>query len=218
MSRSWVLPRHATATSSPAADGARHTRTAAVRERVSLGRSIDVSRLSRRPRKRDPSEFYSLERDRLGEIIKMSDRSKETGQVNGTDSTRTELEDQLRWFESHAGRARYLSLATRILAASGSALIAFLITTGFPGWIPAAMALGVSFIEIVDGSTNQQANWVRYRRTAEDLRSERTLYDARAGDYAGSDRQATLAHRLNDIRRTERTEWAKWAERLGKES
>jgi hypothetical protein len=128
------------------------------------------------------------------------------------DATRAELDHQLQWFDTHATRARMISLLIRVVTASAAATIAFLITLpGVPGWIPAVMALGISVLQIIDGATNQQSNWLRYRETTEELRAERTLYDARAGAYAAERPQAVLAERLNEIRLRERNRWTEWA-------
>ena len=53
-----------------------------------------------------------------------------------------------------------------------------------------------------------QTNWTTYRTTAEALRRERHLYLARAGQYAGEDRDTRLALVVESPVSDETTQWA----------
>jgi hypothetical protein len=52
-----------------------------------------------------------------------------------------------------------------------------------------------------------QEHWITYGSTAEELKHERYLYLAQAGPYAGDDRHAQLAERLEGLISQEHTRW-----------
>ncbi|HEY2555561.1 MAG TPA: DUF4231 domain-containing protein, partial [Diaminobutyricibacter sp.] len=52
-------------------------------------------------------------------------------------------------------------------------------------------------------------NWIRYRITATSIASQRSLYTARAGDYATGDPVPLLVERIEALATSETTSWAK---------
>jgi len=58
-----------------------------------------------------------------------------------------------------------------------------------------------------------QEHWITYRSTAEALKNERYLYLAKAGPYAGEDRDRVLAERVAALLSQEHTKWASAAQR-----
>jgi hypothetical protein len=97
------------------------------------------------------------------------------------------LEDQLNWYERRSKTAKQafqiLKLAQIVVAA------AIPIGVAANGSAVIAAVLG-GVIVILEGAQQLfqfQQNWIRYRGTAEGLRHEKFLYQARAGAYAGAD-------------------------------
>lgn len=123
--------------------------------------------------------------------------------------TLARLEDQLKWYEGAAGRSqtwfRLLKFAQLVVAAA----------------IPVAAALGASaavagvlggVIVVLEGTQQLfhfQENWLRYRGSAEILRTEKHLYEAHAGPYAAAAQPLPLlAERIEAVFADERTSWA----------
>jgi hypothetical protein len=123
--------------------------------------------------------------------------------------TLARLTDQLEWYAGAAGRSqiwfRLLKLAVLVLGAA----------------IPVAAALGASaavagvlggMIVVLEGSQQLfhfQENWLRYRSSAESLRTEKHLYEAKAGPYARAAKPLPLlAERIESVFADERASWA----------
>jgi hypothetical protein len=126
-------------------------------------------------------------------------------------ATRTELEQQFDWFDREARKHGYAWRGIKIFnaVAAGVASGTLLLTT-LPAQIPAALAALVAVLEVIDYTTHPRDTNLRYRDTAEQLRDERTLYDAHAEPYADAQTaDAVLAGRLAMIRARERGVWNK---------
>lgn len=132
--------------------------------------------------------------------------------VNATaDPTRAELQKQFEFYDGAARRYGYIHQAINYVNAISASAAAILgIFAPVPAWVPGILAAVVAILSIIDRVSHPQREWLRTRLTAEQLRSERTLYDAEAEPYAdATTRRATLAARLNDIRGQELGEFLK---------
>ena len=120
------------------------------------------------------------------------------------------LENQMEWYDRHSrhNRAIYKWLKTMTIASAST--IPVLTTSRIPFGAEVAAFLGVT-ITIIEGfqQFNQfQANWIGYRSTAECLRHEKYLYQARGGAYLHAENPATLlAERVEAIISQENAKW-----------
>jgi hypothetical protein len=122
--------------------------------------------------------------------------------------TLARLDDQLGWYEASAKRSqrsyRALKLVALVIGAAipvGAALGASAAVAGVLGGI-------VVVLEGVQQLFHYQENWLRYRGVAEALRTEKHLFEARAGSYAtASDRLPLLAERIEALFAQERSAW-----------
>lgn len=122
--------------------------------------------------------------------------------TDGTDKTRQELDGQFAFFDSAARRYGLTHQAIAYVNAISASAAAILgLFAPVPAWVPGILAAVVAVLAIVDRVSHPQREWLRTRLTAEQLRSERTLYDAGADPYQDpATRQGVLAGRLNEIR------------------
>ena len=131
------------------------------------------------------------------------------GETNGVLSGQPAefLEEELKWYNWHAGFNRFIYYSLRIVTLVGGALIAPL--TQLHDFAGAVTALGI-IITVVEGSQQLfkfHDNWTRYRTACEALRHEKILLAGNAAPYNGTDKQAQLAQRITMIMSVENGKW-----------
>jgi hypothetical protein len=119
------------------------------------------------------------------------------------------LEEQLHWYERQSQRSKRayqgLKVTQIVVAAAIPAVAAAGASAGFAG----ALGAVVVVLEGMQQLFQFQQNWISYRGTAEALRRERYLYEARAGRYAeAAQPDRLLAERLEGLISQEHTTWA----------
>jgi hypothetical protein len=119
------------------------------------------------------------------------------------------LDDQLNWYERQSQRSKraYQSLKVTqiVVAAAIPAVAAAGASAGFAG----ALGAVVVVLEGMQQLFQFQQNWISYRGTAEALRREKFLYEARAGHYAEAERpERLLAERVEALVSQEHAGWA----------
>lgn len=118
------------------------------------------------------------------------------------------LEDQLTWFEgkSKSAQAAYkrVKVAQLVLAAAVPVVV---LLPDVDRVVPAVISAVVVVLEGVQQLFQWQANWLRYRATAEALVRERALYRASAGPYRNGLGEELLAERVEDLLLRENREW-----------
>jgi hypothetical protein len=117
------------------------------------------------------------------------------------------LEDQLRWYDRRSGWAQRAYKRTKVVELVVAASVPVLAGVAAPKVITAGMAAVVVVLEAVQQLYQWHTNWVQYRSTAEALKHEKYLYIAQAGPYAGADRRAVLATRLEGLISQEHAKW-----------
>lgn len=73
--------------------------------------------------------------------------------------------------------------------------------------VPAVIGAVVVVLEGLQQLFQWQANWLRYRATAEALLREQALFTAQAGPYRGDNAEHLLAERVEDVLMRENREW-----------
>jgi hypothetical protein len=89
-------------------------------------------------------------------------------------------DEQVTWYEDHAGRDQLKFKTFQVLTLFFSALTPVLLVFGglAPG-IPAASSAAAAVCAGAIAVFNWRGNWVRFARTAELLKSEKALFDTR---------------------------------------
>jgi Protein of unknown function (DUF4231) len=121
------------------------------------------------------------------------------------------LEDQIAWYDRNSLSAQRTFKRCKVVEIIAAALIPFLtgLRFGEAAWIAGGLGVVVTAIEGVIHLNQYQQNWITYRSTCEALKSERHLYLAKAGPYAGAaDPHALLAERIETAVSGEQAKWA----------
>ena len=127
--------------------------------------------------------------------------------------TRARLDDQIHWYDAKAGQNQWRYKWLKVLEIAVAAALPVVAALHSPVWVTGGLAAVVVVLEGVQHIYQFQENWITYRSTAEALRNERYLYLARAGPYAGEDRDRVLAERVEALLAQEHTKWASAAQR-----
>lgn len=132
----------------------------------------------------------------------------------GGDPTWERLEDQLRWYDTKSiacQRAyRRVKLAQLVVSATVPVLALAVRGNGL------ATAVAAAVVVVLEGAQQLyqwQTNWVQYRSTAEALKHERYLYQAKAGPYTGANRHLVLAEKIEGLVSQEHARWTETSRR-----
>ena len=121
------------------------------------------------------------------------------------------LEDQLAWYSAKSRAARRTFKRIKVAEIVAAALIPFL--TGqhwslYINYVTGGLGVLITVLEGFLHLNQYQENWANYRNTAESLKHEKYLYQAKAGPYAGaSDIRALLAERTEALISQENSQW-----------
>lgn len=129
------------------------------------------------------------------------------------DATWERLENQLGWYDGKAVRNQRRYKWLKVLEIAVAAALPVVAALHSPVWVTGGLGAVVVVLEGVQHIYQFQENWITYRSTAEALRNERYLYLAKAGPYAGEDRDRVLAERIEVLLSQEHTKWASAGQR-----
>jgi Protein of unknown function (DUF4231) len=119
------------------------------------------------------------------------------------------LEEQLDWYERQSERSKRAYLALKVVQIVVAAAIPAIAAAGGSAGFAGALGAVVVVLEGIQQLFQFQQNWITYRGTAEALRRERYLYEARAGRYAETDQpERVLAERVDGLLSHEHAAWA----------
>jgi hypothetical protein len=129
------------------------------------------------------------------------------------DATRARLEDQIQWYDTKAGQNQWRYKWLKVLEIAVAASLPVVAAVHSPVWVTGGLAAVVVVLEAIQHIFQFQEHWITYRSTAEALKNERYLYLAKAGPYAGEDRDRVLAERVAVLLSQENAKWASAAQR-----
>jgi hypothetical protein len=119
------------------------------------------------------------------------------------------VEAQYNWYNDHANAARiwyYVIKLIQLVLAAGVPVAA---SVHAPIALTGSLGAAIVVLEGAQQLFQWHDNWIRYRTTAAGLAKERSLYAARAGDYASAaDPSAQLAARVETLSSAETASWA----------
>jgi hypothetical protein len=127
--------------------------------------------------------------------------------------------EQFKFYDHHAtyNRVGFLVLKAIQILASATIPIIAMVKPGVQSWVNGVIGAIVLVIEGFQQLLQLQQNWTRYRSTAEGIRRERYLFQARAGPYADAPAPAALiVERMDALISAENKSWNALQERTGK--
>jgi hypothetical protein len=118
------------------------------------------------------------------------------------------LEDQIQWYDTRSARDQRDFKRLKYVEIVAAASIPVVTAADVTRLVSAILGGLIVVIEAVLHLNQYQRNWLVYRATAENLKSERALYLAGAGHYgATSDPRALLAERVEGVLSHEHQKW-----------
>ena len=119
------------------------------------------------------------------------------------------IASQLAWYQRHAGYSRVWYLAVKVVQLVLAAGVPVAVAVSAATWLTASLGATIVVLEGAQQLFQWHDNWIRYRITASSIASQRSLFTARAGDYANSDPVPLLVERVEALATSETTSWAK---------
>jgi hypothetical protein len=130
------------------------------------------------------------------------------------------LEDQLRWYSKKSRQNQRCFKWLKVIEIVAAALIPFAAGLMPNPLITGGLGVIVVILESMQGLFQFQQNWTSYRSTAEGLKHEKFLWQARAGPYKDLENpnpDALFAERVEALISTEHAKWATYQEQAGKQ-
>jgi len=130
------------------------------------------------------------------------------------------LEDQLRWYSKKSKRSQRCFKGLKVIEIIAAALIPFAAGLRADPMITGGLGVIVVILESMQGLFQFQQNWTNYRSTAEGLKHEKFLWQARAGPYKDPENptlEALFAERVEALISTEHAKWINYQEQAGKQ-
>lgn len=112
------------------------------------------------------------------------------------------------YYRTESRRAKAAYFRVKVVQIAVGAVIPVIAASGVTGWITASAAAIPVVAEGIQQLYQWHSNWLRFRSTAEALKTEKFLYAAQVGPYAGPSRQDVLAERITAILDKETADWA----------
>ena len=119
------------------------------------------------------------------------------------------ITSQLAWYQRHAGYSRVWYLSVKVVQLVLAAGVPVAVAVSAPTWLTASLGATIVVLEGAQQLFQWHDNWIRYRITAGSIASQRSLFAARAGDYATTDPVPLLVERVEALATSETTSWAK---------
>jgi hypothetical protein len=119
------------------------------------------------------------------------------------------ITSQQAWYQRHAGYSRVWYLSVKVLQLLLAAGVPIAVAVGAPTWLTASLGGAIVVLEGAQQLFQWHDNWIRYRITATAIASQRSLFAARAGDYATAEPVPLLVERIEALATGETTSWAK---------
>ncbi len=143
------------------------------------------------------------------------------GEILTSDNPTLErLEDQLRWYSKKSRQNQKCFKGLKVIEIVAAAFIPFAAGLWNDPVITGGLGVIVVILESMQGLFQFQQNWTNYRSTAEGLKHEKFLWQAKAGPYKDPDNptlEALFAERVEALISTEHAKWATYQEQAGKQ-
>jgi len=114
----------------------------------------------------------------------------------------------LAWYDQHATRARIGYWVIKIIQLILGAAVPVVAGLHAPAAVTGSLGALIVVLEGIQQLFQFHENWIRYRLSATSVAREKSMYDARVGDYASGQPVALLALRIENIASSEAAAWA----------
>jgi hypothetical protein len=141
----------------------------------------------------------------------MTDANAGSGAPGG-DPHLAEAQASLRWYSSHAWRARTAYQGLEVFQIGTGAMIPLAAAVHWPIAVSATLGACIAVAGGVRSVFRWQANWVAWSITAANMTREIALYKARAEPYTGEDRGQRLVTTVHSLEVAETLQWAAQAQ------
>ncbi len=132
-------------------------------------------------------------------------------------STLERLQDQLKWYSKKSAYNQTWFKRLKIVEIVAAAIIPFSAGIGASQFITGGLGVLIVVIESILNLYQFQSNWISYRSTAEGLKHEKFIWEARAGPYLNAENpEALFAERVESLISTEHAKWIAEQEKAGK--
>lgn len=128
--------------------------------------------------------------------------------VGDDDAVSVHLTNQVAWYSRKSRFAQRAYKAVKLGQIGVGAAVPVVAALSAPPAVTASISAVVVVAEGVQQLFQWQVNWLNYRSTAEALKHEQFLYLAEVAPYAGADRRAVLAHRIESLVSQENVQWS----------
>jgi hypothetical protein len=118
------------------------------------------------------------------------------------------VDRQIHWYDRHATTSRIWYCGIKVTQIVLAAAVPVAAGLDLPKLITGSLGGLIVVLEGIQQLYRFHDNWVRYRWTSAAMDREKSLWTARAADYADTDRpDALLALRIEDLSSREATQW-----------
>jgi hypothetical protein len=117
----------------------------------------------------------------------------------------------LGWYMCRADRNKHCFIAASLLSSGLPMVVTILNLIGQPEWqdyLAAALSAIVTVLMAWISICNLQRNWIRYRKSAERIKSETTKYIGKVSPYDGADANKLFLGKLEEMTMEENNRWA----------
>ncbi|MGE5399976.1 MAG: DUF4231 domain-containing protein [Ignavibacteriales bacterium] len=129
------------------------------------------------------------------------------------------LEDQRKWYSNKSGWNQMWFKRLKVIEIVAAALIPFFAGMDISPIVTGGLGVIIVVLESLQSLYQFQNNWTSYRSTAEALKHEKYLWQAKAGPYLRSENpDALFADRVESLLSTENSKWVTTMEEAGKQN
>lgn len=115
----------------------------------------------------------------------------------------------LKWYEGRSNSSQICFKLLKTLEIIAAALIPFFVSINISSTFISGLGVVIIVLQSLQSLFQFQTNWISYRSTAEALKREKYLWQAKAGDYLNSENpNALLAERVEFLVSSETSKWA----------
>ncbi|MGG8497146.1 DUF4231 domain-containing protein [Tenacibaculum sp. TC6] len=123
------------------------------------------------------------------------------------------IDNQIKWYDKKSSKNKSLFYIFHVLEIFLALSIPFLnnITDDKPLWvfkIISIISLTIAMISSILSLSKFQANWIEYRLTSENLKSEKFMYLTKSDPYNQKESYRILVQRIEEIILKENSKWS----------
>ena len=128
--------------------------------------------------------------------------------MSDSNPTVERLEDQITWYDHKSTVHQRWYKTLKFIEIVSAALIPLSAGFGWSAYVTGVLGVLVVILVSVQSLNQLHHNWITYRSTCEELKHEKYLWLAKAGDYSKTEHpDKLLAERVESLVSREHTKW-----------